>query len=127
MKWIRLLGALALAPTLLLVDGCHLERLAAAQPLVSAASYISALQEEGKLPGVAKNDRLSFTSAPVKWNAKSSETDTVTIRGAVEGKGDTLFWYLLKRPDSESPWSMAEAWQTDGKGNNRTTILPDRP
>jgi hypothetical protein len=104
-----LLGSFLLEP---LVTGCilfHPEKHPLVQTLASAVSYVQNLQEEDKLPGIAKGERTTLETGPVKLGTKPEKLQSVSLRLTPESKPDMSYWYRVTRKGPDEPSQLVQA------------------
>lgn len=129
MKRIRSSIAVLLEAALtLLAAGCilvHPEKHPLVQTLGSAVSYVKSLQDEDKLPGIPKGERVTLETGPVKLGTKPEKIQSVSLQLTPESKPDTSFWYRVTRKGPDETWQLVQAWRADAKGKNSIQIFPE--
>jgi len=93
--------------------------------LLSSATYILRLQEEGKLPGIQRTEQITLRSVPIERSGikDTNEPLRVTIMVSVTTRRDLLYWYVVKRLGTESSWKITEAYRTNSDGKNQINLL----
>lgn len=92
---------------------------------VSAAAYLSRLQEAGKLPGVRAGAGVDFASVPQTADSVTSKLgpQTMTFRLTTPDSTNAVYWYQISRQDRNSPWRLTKAVQTDTEQRNTASLL----
>jgi len=86
--------------------------------LISATAYLYNLKQEGKLPGIKKEDRGgTFRSVPIGIPQDGSVRPMkLTVKATVKDEKELVFWYCVAKTNQNSDWQLVEAWQADQRG-----------
>jgi hypothetical protein len=87
----------------------------------SAALILERLDDEGRLPGISKDDHGDFTSVPVEAITTNGDVVTIsypairTFRFAKHGGASTNNYRFIKQSKS-ADWKLQRAWEADSSG-----------
>ena len=119
--WAWLLVVLAVG-----CNGLKTADLPGSHDLTSATAYLFILKEEGKLPGIKKEDRGTFRSVPISIPKDDTGGPlALTVRATVSDKKGVVFWYGLAKANQGVEWRLVNAWRTDAKGARVDLAVPE--
>jgi hypothetical protein len=86
----------------------------AAQIAAEAGQYLGSLHKQGKLPDVSKEEHGRLTAGVSDFSETLRYPLSLTFRFTKENA--SIYQYKVERPNADSDWRLAKAWQADATG-----------
>jgi len=96
-----------------LAENLH-SKSSAAVVTVEAGKFLRDLHEQGKLPGLSKDDHGELTAKVSDFSETVHFPLSLTFQFAKNS--DSIYNYTVERLSVSSDWRVIKAWQTDAAG-----------